>query len=117
MSFIMERRVLAHKSFFKAISPKCCRTTANRKNLLKKANLKQIKCLCECALNIAKGNIPLRQSAYKKFKQNKKLLHNLAFQKIPLKHKKQLLIQKGSGFFVPLLVSVIGQALSQLLKK
>lgn len=89
-------------------------------NLLKKTKRKAvflrkcpnhvIKCVCECALNLLKGNIPLTIRQKNKLNTHKRVLRQLGDKKVPLFKKRRLLIQKGDGFLsvlIPAAVSVL----------
>jgi hypothetical protein len=68
-----------------------------------------IDCVCECARNILKGNVPLNSAQKQALRRRKKILHQLALKKTSQKKKKKL-IQSG-GFLGALLgpiVSVLG---------
>ena len=83
------------------------------KLLLKGASPELTKALCECALNILKGNVKISASQKKKLSRYKKHLRLLVKKKTSLKKRKQLL-QKG-GFIGALLtpiLSVLGSLLS-----
>ena len=66
-------------------------------------------CLCECAKNLLKGTIPLKEKQRKELSKRKKSLRNLVDKSISLKTKKRI-IQSG-GFLGALLgpiVSILG---------
>ena len=66
-------------------------------------------CLCECAKNLLKGNVPLTLAQKKSLSRRKKELRELARKKVNLKKKKQI-VQSG-GFLGALLgpiISVLG---------
>lgn len=71
-----------------------------------------IKAVCECALNILKGRVPLSSTQKARLKRHKKDLRTLTRKKTSLKTKKRIL-QKG-GFLhpllAPLLAPIIGSA-------
>jgi len=74
-------------------------------NLLKSAGDDLIKCICDCTLNVLKGNLCVTPKQKSKLKRHKKALRDLAKKKVSLKRKRQI-IQKGS-FLAPLLSAVI----------
>jgi len=82
--------------------------------VLKKANNKELKSICECTLNILKGNVNLSHNKYKTLKPFKNHLHTLVKKRVPLKTKKQFIIQKGRGF-IPLIASVAASLISSYL--
>ena len=68
-----------------------------RKAILKNASKELVTCLCECALNIIKGKVPLTPGQKKKLAKHKIHLRTLSDKKVPHFKRKRLLIQKG-GF-------------------
>ena len=89
-----------------------------RKHLITKANRCLVDCLCECADNILRGNVPLTKPQKEKFARtarNKAGLRALTKKSVSLKKKKAIL-QKG-GFLGSLLApiaSVVAPLLSTL---
>ena len=60
--------------------------------------------LCEIALNVLKGNIPLTSTQYSKLNKQKKFIKLFADRKTGLPRKRKVLRQSG-GFILPLLAS------------
>ena len=86
-----------------------------RKHLITKADRSLVDCLCECADNILRGNVPLTKLQKEKLKRNKAGLRALTKKSVSLKKKKAIL-QKG-GFLGSLLApiaSVVAPLLSTL---
>ena len=83
--------------------------------ILRNADKKLIKYICECALNILKGVITLKSLEFEKLKRYKKILRQLTetntTSKSGWKNKKRIIIQRGSGF-LPL---ILGPLISGLL--
>ena len=80
------------------------------KHILKKCSNSVIKTLCECAINVLRGNIPLKKSQKKRLFAYKRSLRKLSDKKTPLYKKRQLLVQRGDGFLsilLPTAISVI----------
>jgi len=83
----------------------------NRKKVLVK-NIKDpefVKCLCECAKNIIKGNVKLSSTQRRKICCRKKLFRKLALKKTSLTERRKI-VQKG-GYICALLgpiISVLG---------
>ena len=74
--------------------------------IIKNADKKLIKSICECVLNMLKGNLPIKESDKQKLKKFRKPLHKLV-QKSGLKNKRKILIQQGG--LIPILIpSIIG---------
>ena len=76
-----------------------------RKRILKNCNKNLLCCLCECAKNILKGNVPLTKPQKSKLGRFKKKLRHLASKKTRSVIKKTL-IQSG-GFLGALLTPVL----------
>ena len=86
-----------------------------RKYLITKADRSLVDCLCECADNILRGNVPLAKLQKEKLARNKAGLRALTKTSVSLK-KKKAIIQKG-GFLESLLApiaSVVAPLLSTL---
>lgn len=73
-----------------------------RKNIISNASPKMINTLCECCLNILRGNVPLTPTQKKKLCKHKKTIRRLANEKMSLKNRKRVL-QRGG--FLPLLLA------------
>lgn len=86
---------------------------AIRKQLLKKLSSKVVKTICECSLNVLKGNIPISHYQKKQLGKHKYLLRKLASKKGSLYQKKRLIIQKGG--FLNILIPAAVTALSTLI--
>ena len=86
-----------------------------RKHFITKADRSLVDCLCECADNILRGNVPLTKPQKVKLARNKAGLRALTKKSVSLKKKKAIL-QKG-GFLGSLLApiaSVVAPLLSTL---
>ena len=86
-----------------------------RKHLITKANRCLVDCLCECADNILRGNVPLTKLQKEKLKRNKAGLRALTKESVSLKKKKAIL-QKGGflGSILAPIASVVAPLLSTL---
>ena len=108
---IMSRRLNKYKhhiKFLSACSPKHC------SQFLKTADRELINCICECALNVLHGNVPLGDKQLTNLRKYKAQLRQLTA-KGSFK-KKKTIIQNGSGF-LPLLLAPILTALGSSLFK
>ena len=76
------------------------------KAILKNAPSDLVRALCECSLNVLKGNIKLSATQKKRLRRYKNILRTLAAKKASTKTRKQML-QKG-GFLGALLGPVLG---------
>ena len=81
--------------------------TPHRKAIIKTADKELIYCLCECALNILNGNIPLKPNEYQKLSKSKTHLRKLASEKTSQKERRKILVQNG-GFLPVLLAPILG---------
>ena len=88
-------------------SPKMC------KAMVQHADAHLLRCLCECAHNILKGNVPLSPPQKKRLARYKKSLRTLLSKKASVKTKKRTL-QKG-GFVPALLQPLLNSVLKHLL--
>ena len=85
-------------------------------NLINGANQENIFSLCECILNCLNGNVTLNDPEKNQLKKYKKYLRLITKKKLGLKIRKQLLIQKGSGFLpliIPPVIAVVTDFLTR----
>ncbi len=83
----------------------------HRRAVLKAADTDLIHSVCECAYNLLKGNVCVNSKKKSQLQKYKAILRKLVKKGESLKTKKQYIIQKGGGFFIPLLLSTVLQAL------
>ena len=76
-----------------------------RKQILKDCNSSLLCCICECAINILKGTVPLKEAQKKRLARFKHKLRKLASKKPRRKIKKRI-VQTG-GFIGALLTPVL----------
>ena len=100
MSSCMQRNLVLLEMLYKA-SPNVWRVIVGN------ASADFIKALCEVALNVIKGNIPLTTKQYKQLKKKKSVVRLVADKKVNLLKKKQTINQTGGGFLLPLLGAAI----------
>jgi ABC-type dipeptide/oligopeptide/nickel transport system ATPase subunit len=84
------------------------------KAIIQTSDKELVYCICECILNIVNGNVKVGDEEIKKLKKYKNVLRELLSKYKPMKSKKKILIQHGSGF-LPILIPTIFQALATLL--
>ena len=108
----MSHSVKKHGDFLKVLA-KC--NPKQRKALLQHISPDLLKCLCECCLNVLKGNVSLSTSQKRQLSRHRRVLRSLADRKTPNKRKKQLLLQKGG--FLPALLGPIISTLAGLFIK
>ena len=108
----MSKRVKKHAPFLRVLAH--C-THKQRQGIIQGANKELIACLCECALNILNGNVPLKPYDKKKLKKYKHHLRALANKSVSVQKKKRALRQKG-GFLGALLTPILGALGGMLFK-
>jgi len=104
----MSQRLEKYAAFLKRLHKA---NNKERKQILKKVKHDKefVKCLCECAKNIIKGNIKMTAAQREKICRRKQSFRKLALKKTSLKEK-QRIVQSG-GFLGALLgpiISVLG---------
>lgn len=87
-----------------------------RKALLRKADPTLVKRICECALNILVGNVPLTKTHKSRLRKHAHTLRALAKPNVNFTRKKNLIVQRG-GFLPALLAPIIGTVLASFLTK
>lgn len=112
----MDHRGLPGKKLRLILQTLCHLNKEQRKALLTKADPCLIRCICECALNILQGNIPLVKAQKNKLKPHKKVLRSLASEKASIAKKKRLIVEKG-GFLPLLLAPILGTLISNALAR
>lgn len=77
-----------------------------RRLIISKASPDFINALCELALNVLKGNVPLSSNQYKQLQKQKSVIRFVADKKVKALKKKKAITQRG-GFLLPLLGAAI----------
>lgn len=77
---------------------KAVNNSKSKRKFLKNCASKNIKSICECVLNLLKGNIPINKKQKNKLAPFKRSLRKLANKKTPLYRKRAVLVQRGGGF-------------------
>lgn len=106
----MSRRVRTHAVLLKTLAH--C-SAKHRRQLLKTADRGLIDAICECVVNVLRGNIKLSPVHKRSLGKHKRHLRKLADRKTPLKERKRIITQRG-GFFIPLLSRLVGPVLGVL---
>lgn len=99
MSSRMQRNLALLELLYKS-------TPSMRRVIVGKASSDFINALCEIALNVLSGNIPLTDKQYKQLKKRKAVIRLVADKKVRLLKKKKSINQSG-GFLLPLLGAAI----------
>ena len=90
-------------------------TPKQRKLLLESADKELVTTICECTMNVLKGNVPITKAHKKKLSRYKQHLRNIADKKKSSLKRKEILIQKGG--FLGLILKPVLQTLGSLLLK
>lgn len=112
-SFLIMSQTVKQCCDYLQVLAKC--NPKQRQAILREADPKLIKAICECSLNVIKGNIPLSPSQKQKLKPHKTTLRSLADKNKSAKARKRLIVQRG-GFVGVLLRAIIPTLASLLLK-
>lgn len=88
-----------------------------RKAILKEGDKALVYSICEICENTLSGRVPLSAGQRQKIQRHKNIIRKLAKKGESWKKKKAVLIQHGSGAFIPLLLNVLGPILGSLLFK
>lgn len=87
-----------------------------RRALLKKADTQLVRYICECALNVLQGNIPLTKGHKSRLRKHAGVLRKLVKPTGTFATKKKIIVQQG-GFLPVLLAPLIGTILANLISK
>lgn len=98
----MSSRVKKHLPMLRALSTAPPKVV---KAVIKSSDPDLLRALCECGLNVLKGNVKLSPSQKKKLCRHKHNLRHLIGKKTSLK-KKRIILQKG-GFLGALLIPAL----------
>ena len=110
----MGSRVRRNKEFLGYIA-KCSKK--QRINCIKNARPDELKSLCDCSLNVYRGNVRLKKPDFEKLYPFRRTLKKISEGKGRAGKKKTLLLQKG-GALIPLLLSaVLPSLISSLTQK
>jgi hypothetical protein len=77
-----------------------------RKAIIANCTPELVKCICECVVNVLKGNLTLSSFAKRKIQKHKGQLRKVAYKSVSLAKKKRIILQKG-GFIGQLLAAVL----------
>lgn len=81
-------------------------TPSVRRVIIGKASPDFINAICEIALNVLKGNLPLNTSQYRRLQKKKAVIRLVANKKVNTLKKRKAITQHG-GFLIPLLGAAI----------
>ena len=88
-----------------------------RNVILKNCENDLIHIMCDCVYNVVKGNVPgLTEEKVNKLARHKTSLIKLT-NKVPIKEKRKILVQKSGGFLpflLPLVAPLIAKAASKI---
>ncbi len=87
-----------------------------RKAILQNLPTDTIRCICDCAHNVLRGNVKLSPKQKKALLKHKKALRDLASKRGSLANKKRVLVQKG-GLVSAVLGPLLAVAASLLADK
>lgn len=103
--------------YFKAASPKpstlrrtveylgVCNDPSAYRSVIRASTDPVVKTICNAALNVERGSIKLSPSQKTLFRQHRKQIAKLTSRRVGLDTKRRIIEQRGSGFFIPALIS------------
>jgi len=77
-----------------------------RKAIIAKCNQETLKSICECDLNVLRGNIPLRPCSERMLKTYRNSILKAADKSVFLSAKRKVILRRG-GFLIPLLFAIL----------
>jgi hypothetical protein len=86
-----------------------------RQKIINDCDTGLVRTISECCLNVAKKKVKLKPNNERKLTKFRKLISVLGAKKFSIQRKKKLLGQSGSGFFLPLLFSILTPVISNLI--
>ena len=94
----------------------CHLTDKQRKAVLNSADVKLIRCICECAFNLLQGNVPLNTLQKNSLRKHAPVLRKLVAKNSTWRGRKKIIVQRG-GFLPLLLAPIIGTVLASLIER
>lgn len=110
----MSERLKAHAPYLHVLANGSAK---QREGILHGADRELIYCLCECALNILRGNVKLSNTQKNKLRKFKSNLRILADKKVGLANKRKLLLRQRGGWVASLIAPILGSLAGLLFKK
>ena len=109
----MTQRIKKNISMLNAL---CHCKSKKQQHILKVAGPDLVKAICDCALNVLRGTIPITSDQKKKLRPFKNVLRSLADPKKTVASKKKLLVQRGGSplMLIPLLAPIIKQVIDEI---
>ena len=86
----------------------CCQRPEKRQEMLEKADSRLVKCICECAEKVLKGDIPINYNEKDALIQHRNVMRKLADPGVSGKCKKKIIVQNGGNFLLSLIPTVVG---------
>jgi len=80
---------------------------AARARTIKQCNKELIACISECARNVIKGNVPLKNRQFATLQRRKKDVRALASKRTSLRKKRAIAASQKGGFLTSLLVPAV----------
>lgn len=113
-AFSLDRATMGYRDCVRDAKLLLLLTPKERKALFKVADTKRIRTVCECAYNLLRGNLRLKDKCkLRKLRKYKSVLRRLAERGKSWGKKRKYLVQTGGGFLIPLLLSTVLQAAIQ----
>jgi hypothetical protein len=88
-----------------------------RKAILDNADNDVILAICECIMNLLNGKVKIDDSILNKTKKFKHQLRDLIRPHLSIKKKRSILVQKGSGVWLSLLIPPILEVARKIFEK
>jgi hypothetical protein len=111
-------RVISNQAFLRYL---CYANAKERRRLTRLASKGQILCICECAYNLLRQNIPLSPEQVRQLRKVREIVYTLADNSVPLDEKQAIINTEQGGGALPLLIApiiatVLGEVVSHFVK-
>lgn len=87
-----------------------------RTAVLQKADSRLLRYICECALNVLRGNVKVSKNHKQRLHKHKTTLRKLASSTEKFNEKKKIIVQRGGAFLPALLAPLIATVLANYIK-
>ncbi len=108
----MSKRIKDCKHILKAIYNS---KGAEQKGIIDAIGINTVKAICDCGLNILRRRVSISNKQRNKLKHKREVLRALVLRRVPIHKKKELIVQEGGGFLLPLLAPVLAALLGKVL--
>jgi hypothetical protein len=111
-------RIISNQAFLRFL---CYANAKERRRQTRLASKGQVLCICECAYNLMRQNVPLSPEQIRQLRKVREIVYTLADKSVPLEEKHSIInTEQGGGalpFLVaPIIATLLGEVVSHFVK-